>query len=162
MLLWVYKATYHVRYYNCLPAKSFQLCLTLCDPTDCSLPGSSAYRILQIRIVDWVAMPSSRESSQSRVWTCVSYVSCIGRQVLYKQCHLLLTTPQTKIVRIQDFAGGPVAKTPYSQGRGPRFDPWRRKWQPTPVFLPGESQGRRNLVGCRLWGRTESGKTEAT
>ena len=33
---------------------------------------------------------------------------------------------------------------------------WRRKWQPTPVFLPGESQGRRRLVGCRLWGRTES------
>ena len=31
---------------------------------------------------------------------------------------------------------------------------WRRKWQPTPVFLPGESQGRRSLVGCRLWGRT--------
>ena len=30
---------------------------------------------------------------------------------------------------------------------------WRRKWQPTPVFLPGESQGRRSLVGCRLWGR---------
>ena len=33
---------------------------------------------------------------------------------------------------------------------------WRRKWQPTPVFLPGESQGQRSLVGCRLWGRTES------
>ena len=32
----------------------------------------------------------------------------------------------------------------------------RRKWQPTPVFLPGESQGPRGLVGCRLWGRTES------
>ena len=31
---------------------------------------------------------------------------------------------------------------------------WRRKWQPTPVFLPGESQGWRSLVGCRLWGRT--------
>ena len=31
---------------------------------------------------------------------------------------------------------------------------WRRKWQPTPVFLPGESQGRGSLVGCRLWGRT--------
>ena len=31
---------------------------------------------------------------------------------------------------------------------------WRRKWQPTPVFLPGESQGRWSLVGCRLWGRT--------
>ena len=39
---------------------------------------------------------------------------------------------------------------------------WRWKWQPTPVFLPGESQGRRSLVGCRLWGRTESDTTEAT
>ena len=39
---------------------------------------------------------------------------------------------------------------------------WRRKWQPTPMFLPGESQGRRSLVGCRRWGRTESDTTEAT
>ena len=38
----------------------------------------------------------------------------------------------------------------------------KMKWQPTPVFLPGESQGRRNLVGCRLWGRTESDTTEVT
>ena len=37
----------------------------------------------------------------------------------------------------------------------------RRQWQPTPVFLPGESQGRRSLVGCRLWGRTVD-TTEAT
>ena len=42
------------------------------------------------------------------------------------------------------------------------FMHWRRKWQPTPVFLPGESQGRRSLVGCRLWGRTGSDMTEAT
>ena len=41
------------------------------------------------------------------------------------------------------------------------FMHWRRKWQPTPVFLPGESQGRGSLVGCRLWGRTESDTTEA-
>ena len=39
---------------------------------------------------------------------------------------------------------------------------WRRKWQPTPVFLPVESQGRGTLVGCRLWGHTESDTTEAT
>ena len=39
---------------------------------------------------------------------------------------------------------------------------WRRKWQPTPVFLPGESQGRGSLEGCCLWGRTESDKTEVT
>ena len=38
----------------------------------------------------------------------------------------------------------------------------RRKWQPTPVFLPGESQGQRSLVGCRLWGHTESDMTEVT
>ena len=38
----------------------------------------------------------------------------------------------------------------------------RRKWQPTPVFLPGESQGCGSLVGCRLWGCTESDTTEAT
>ena len=42
------------------------------------------------------------------------------------------------------------------------FTHWRRKWQPTPVFLPGESQGRGSLVGCHLWGRTESDTTEAT
>ena len=42
------------------------------------------------------------------------------------------------------------------------FMHWRRQWQPTPVFLPGESQGQGSLVGCRLWGRTESDTTEAT
>ena len=42
------------------------------------------------------------------------------------------------------------------------FMHWRRKWQPTPVFLPGESQRWGSLVGCRLWGRTESDTTEAT
>ena len=40
------------------------------------------------------------------------------------------------------------------------FMHWRRKWQPTPVLLPGESQGRGRLVGCRIWGRTESDTTE--
>ena len=42
------------------------------------------------------------------------------------------------------------------------FVHWRRKWQPTPVFLPGESQGQGSLVGCSLWDRTESDTTEAT
>ena len=41
------------------------------------------------------------------------------------------------------------------------FMHWRRKWQPTPVFLPGESQGQGSLVGCCLWGHTESDTTEA-
>ena len=41
------------------------------------------------------------------------------------------------------------------------FTHWRMKWQPTPVFLPEKSQGRWSLVGCHLWGRTESDTTEA-
>ena len=39
---------------------------------------------------------------------------------------------------------------------------WRRKWQPTPEFVPGESQGRGSLVGCHAWGCTESDTAEAT
>ena len=42
------------------------------------------------------------------------------------------------------------------------FMHWRKKWQPTPAFLPGESQGWRSLVGCHLWGHTESDPTEVT
>ena len=42
------------------------------------------------------------------------------------------------------------------------FMHWKRKWQPTPVFLPGESQGWGSLVGCRLWGHKESDMTEVT
>ena len=57
-----------------------QLWLTLCDPMDCSPPGSSVDGILQARILQWVAIPFSRASSRPRFWT---RVSCIGRQILY-------------------------------------------------------------------------------
>ena len=50
----------------CMHAQSLQLYLTLCDPMDCSSPGSSVHGILQARILDWVAVPSSRGSSPSR------------------------------------------------------------------------------------------------
>ena len=66
-------------------AQSLQSCPTLCDAVDCS---SSVHGILQARILEWVAMPSSRESSQPRDQTWVSYVSCTGRWVLYHKCHL--------------------------------------------------------------------------
>ena len=61
-------------------AKSFQSSPILCDPVDCSPPGSSAHGILQARILEWVAMPSSRGSSKPRDLSHVSYVSCNGRQ----------------------------------------------------------------------------------
>ena len=57
-----------------------QLCPILCDPMDCSPPGSSVHEILQVRILELVAIPLSRRSSQLRDRTCVSY---IGRQILY-------------------------------------------------------------------------------
>ena len=67
----------------CMHAKSLQSCLILCDPIDCSPPGSSVHGILQARILESVAMPSSRGSSQPRDGVHVSYISCISRQVLY-------------------------------------------------------------------------------
>ena len=60
-----------------------QLCLTLCDPIDCNLPGSSVHGILQTRVLDWVAILSTRGSARPRDQTGVSCVSCIGRQSLY-------------------------------------------------------------------------------
>ena len=59
-------------------AKSFQLCLTICNPMDCSLPGCSVHGILQARILEWVAMPSSRGSSRPRDWTHISCGSYTG------------------------------------------------------------------------------------
>ena len=40
--------------------------------------------------------------------------------------------------------------------------PWKRQWQPTPLFLPGESNGQRSLAGCSPWGHTDSDTTEVT
>ena len=63
---------------KCVGTKSLQLCLNLCDPMDCSPPGSSVHGISQARILEWVAI--SRGSSWPRDWTCFFY---IGSQVLY-------------------------------------------------------------------------------
>ena len=60
-----------------------QSCLTLCDSMDCSPLGSSVHGILQVSILEWVSMTSSRASSRPRDQTHISYVSCSGRRVLY-------------------------------------------------------------------------------
>ena len=60
-----------------------QSCLTLCNSMDCGLPGSSVHGIFQARILEWVAISSSRGSSQPREWTHVSCVFCPGRWILY-------------------------------------------------------------------------------
>ena len=85
--LWNHGCNHFVRWFvpECLLwtslhalAWSLQSCSILCDPTDCSPPGSSVHGILQARILEWGAMPSSRGSSQPRGRTWVSYISCIA------------------------------------------------------------------------------------
>ena len=61
----------------CLVTRS---CLTLCHPMDCSLPDSSVHAISQVRILEWVAILSSRESSWPRIQT---HISCINRKIVY-------------------------------------------------------------------------------
>ena len=63
----------------CMCAKSLQSCLTLCNPMDCSSPGSSVHGILHARKLDWAAIPFSKGSSQPRDWSYASYISCVRR-----------------------------------------------------------------------------------
>ena len=83
-----------------------QSCLTLCDPMDCILPGSSAHGILQARILEWVAISSSRGSSQPRDRTCVSCASCPAGG-------FFTTEPSGKPFRTENHT--------------------KKKWPPTPV-----------------------------
>ena len=87
-------------------AKLLQSCPTLCDPMDCSLPGSSVHGVLQARILEWVIIPFSRGSSRPRDQTCVSCISCIGRWILYHCAtweapilHLILAKSQKTSLR---------------------------------------------------------------
>ena len=151
---------------------------------DWSPPGSSVHVISEARILERVAISFSRGSSRPRDWTSVScgrwilttalpgklreqvvswsikgnslsycfFVSCIYKQHII--CFLIY------------FPGGSDGKESSCQYRRHQFDPWvrkipwRREWQPTPVFLPGESPGQRSLVGYSQWGHKESDTTE--
>ena len=71
----------YIYIYAC--AKLLPSCPFLCDLMDYSFPCSSVHGILQVRILEWVAMPFSRAFSWPRDWTCISCVFCIAGQVLY-------------------------------------------------------------------------------
>ena len=86
-----WKGVEYVKHFSCIywddqrmllfsVAKS---CLTLCHPVDCSLPGSSAHEIFQARTLEWLAVSYFRGSFWPRDWTCISWVSCIGRWFVY-------------------------------------------------------------------------------
>ena len=77
--MWIYSLLWIISKWKvCVHAKIRPLCLTLCDPVDCSPPGSSVHGILQSRILEWVVMPSSRRSSRPRDQTCGSSGSCLA------------------------------------------------------------------------------------
>ena len=74
--MWHYKTwnslSNYIKIYTCVHA---QLCPTLCDPMNCSLPGSSVHGILQATILEWVVISSSKGSSQPRDWICISCIT---------------------------------------------------------------------------------------
>ena len=86
----VFSAVPHCSHYwvNCVRVwVHSQSCSTLCYPMDCSLPDSSVHGILQARLLEQSAISFSRGSPWSRDWTQVSYISCVGRWVLYQLSH---------------------------------------------------------------------------
>jgi len=127
---------------------------------DCSPPGFSVYGILQARILEWVAVPSSRRSSPPRDWTHISYISC---RFFTRQTGSLPLEPLKKSLWLHNLqfifmvrSVGSVLPFQMITSQTHR----RRKWQPTPVFLPGEFQGQRRLAGYSPCGHKESDMTE--
>ena len=122
-------------------AKSLQSC-----PNVCYLPCSSVHWIIQARILEWVAMPSSKESSWPRDQTCVFYVSCIRRQVLYlKYClgrgmgklNLILSSLQTLLRPWK----------PNGQGWGGKIKGYRQRQ----VFLEAKSVNEDFCLELRIY-----------
>ena len=120
-------------------AKLLQLCLTLCDPIKHSPPGSSVHGILQARILELVAIPSSRGSPKPRYWNCVSYISSlVGR---------LFTTSAT-----QEALDGPFSSVQFSsvaQSCPTLCDPMNHSMPGLPVHhhLPEFTQTHIHWVG---------------
>ena len=160
-------------------------CLVLSDslwPHDYSLPGSSIHGILQARILEWVVILFSRRSSwprersqifcsAGRFFTAWDTKEALFEKVAYWSEKAMAPHSSTLAWKIpwteepgglQSMRSLGVDHDWASSLSLFTFMHWRRKWQPTPVFLPGESQGQRSLGGCCLWGLTESDTTEVT
>ena len=114
---------------KCPCAQSLQSCLTLCDPMDCSLQGSFIYGILQARILEWVAIPSSRGSSWPRDQTWVPRI--VGR--------VFITEPTGKEM---------IEKVPMYCSRG-RRNSKRNLWPVLERSRPQRMQPHR--IKCRWW-----------
>ena len=134
-----------------------QSCPTLCDPMNHSTPGLPVHHQLpEFTQNQWI----TEEIKEG--------IKTTWRQRTEKAMAPHSSTLAWKIPRTEE-----PGRLQSMQSLGVRhnwetslslftFMHWRRKWQPTPVFLPGESQGQGSLVSCHLWGCTESETTEAT
>ena len=120
--------------------------VSLCNPMGCSPPGSCVHGIFQTRILEWVAISSSRGSSQPRDWISVS---CIGRQILYHWAPWEAALMERRALKSLSAASG-LMKTPSSWHPRPRFlclwwsaqytRGWGRQWQPLTAFAGGEAE----------------------
>ena len=161
-----------------------QSCPTPSDPMDCSLPGCSVHAIFQARILEWVAIPFSEVLlSGFKFWS--GFAQSTNNLIVFSEIDAEILKDVSiwprkwykwniwfALMNTWCFPGGSEVKGSASNeedlGLIPGFNlwvgkiPWRRKWQPTPVFLTGESHGQRTLVGYSPQGRKESDTTWAT
>ena len=167
--------------YTCVHSKSLQLCLTLCSPTNCislfcprNFLGKNTavgcHSLLQGIFPDsgfepmYLASPALAGTFFTMVlpgkphfiYSSVYEYSCLENPM---DGGAWLGRSPGGLRSMESLRVGHYWATSLSLFA---FMHWRRKWQSTPVFLPGESQGRGSLVGFRLWGRTESDTTEVT
>ena len=149
----------HVKYnllllFSCLVVSdSFATCM------DCSRPGASVHGISQARILEWV--PSLEDLSGPGIE--LTSPALAEKAMAPHSSTLAWKIPWTKEPGGLQSMGSRRVRHDWATSLSLfTFMHWRRKWQPTPVFLPGESRGWWSLVGCRLWGRTELDTTEAT
>ena len=127
---WVRKKILRLAKYDLQACIHDQSCLTVCNPLDCHLPGSSVYGISQARILEWVAFPSSRRSSQPRDRTCVS---CILASKFFtteplgnlRDLGLRRPVPCSEFKRRLQFLGSlPWEPTPFAPGHHLHGSPW--------------------------------------
>ena len=104
-----------------------------------------------------------QKKSPSRWWNVIilliqpafARISLLEQDYQWLSDENLITCPWSSYDKVSACNSGDLGSIP-----GSRRSPWRRKWQPTPVFLPGESHGQRSLVGYGPWGRKESDMTK--
>ena len=152
----------------CMCAQLLQSFPALCNPMDGSPPNSSVHEISQARILEWIAMPSSRGSSQPRSWACICCVSCIaagfftieplGKPISYhgnQQRETLLIIPLTNIVEGSDLKLEQSLAGPWDKhigrlvtwggvseaGTGQAEDVQRKREQPSRVAWPHRCLG---------------------